>query len=379
MKVKILGLVVLILGLAAGFFLVQQRQLFQKKASVTGPLFSLVPSSLTVKPGDPFDLDLWVQNPTATPLSAVDVVITFPQDRLHLTNLETSAKNDTSFKTFVPVLSDNSGNFDLNRVLNTANQTGGRLEFGAVIFDWPSQTVTSPVSINFKLARLTFQANAALASATTAQIVFVFDPNAASTIDSNLVAANPVADVLTQANPVTISIVPALPITPPIGNPTASQTPTPSLSPTPSPASLTVKFKFQGITDGRAATKTVKLLNAETLASYDANGVYLATNNNLPAGSYTVLLKGWAHLQNNCGSVTLNSGETRTVDCTAMPLRAGDIDGNGLVESKDIGYILSAWTGIDTPVTDSNRQDDLDLNGLIQSKDIGYALANWLE
>ena len=84
-------------------------------------------------------------------------------------------------------------------------------------------------------------------------------------------------------------------------------------------------------------------------------------------------------MQNNCDSVTLNSGETRTVDCTAVPLKAGDIDGNNLIESKDIGYMLSAWTEIDTPVTDSNRQDDLDLNGLIQSKDIGYALANWLE
>jgi hypothetical protein len=62
-----------------------------------------------------------------------------------------------------------------------------------------------------------------------------------------------------------------------------------------------------------------------------------------------------------------------------MPLRAGDLDGNNLVESKDIGYMLSAWTEIDTPVTDSNRQNDLDLNDLIQSKDIGYTLSNWLE
>jgi hypothetical protein len=278
------------------------------------------------------------------------------------------------FPTFVPVSTVDSGAFDLNRVLTQASQTG-RVEFGAVTFDWANQTPTAPVIAPHSLATLTFLP----LKADTASLAFVFNPNVPSTTDTNLIAAAPVADVLNQVNTLIITINPA--DTPPTSapTPTASPTPTPSLSPTPSPASLTVKFKFQGITDGRAANKTVKLLNAETLASYDANGVYLATNNNLPAGSYTVLLKGWAHLQNNCDSVTLNSGETRTVDCTAVPLKAGDIDGNNLIESKDIGYMLSAWTEIDTPVTDSNRQDDLDLNGLIQSKDIGYALANWLE
>ncbi|MFH1841130.1 MAG: cohesin domain-containing protein [Candidatus Shapirobacteria bacterium] len=352
MKLKFLILMLLIASLAAALFLVQNRQLWQKKATLAGPAFALIPNSVTVKPGESFDLDLYVQNPTNIPLNAADVVISFPQNQLQLTNLETNAKTNTTFKTFVPVLNADSGIFDLNRVISAANQSGGKLEFGAVTFDWSSQSVTSPVSTTFKLARLTFTANAQLTAPVTAQIAFAFAAD--NSTDSNLVNAETAADVLTQADPVSININPAS-----------------------SPSSLTVKFKFQGITDNRAAGKTIKLLNEDFPVEYDSGEIYSVTKNNLAVGEYAVGIKGWVHLQKNCASATLTAGQTTIVDCTTDYLKAGDFDNNNLLNINDISALIGKYTTLNVPVDEYNRRFDVDANNVINIVDLSLVISNY--
>jgi uncharacterized protein (DUF2141 family) len=56
------------------------------------------------------------------------------------------------------------------------------------------------------------------------------------------------------------------------------------------------------------------------------------------------------------------------VDCTANIV--GDMNGDGVVDSADLGILLSSWGT-------SNALADLDGNGTVDSADLGILLSAW--
>ncbi|MFO0837642.1 MAG: hypothetical protein U1D55_03885 [Phycisphaerae bacterium] len=72
-------------------------------------------------------------------------------------------------------------------------------------------------------------------------------------------------------------------------------------------------------------------------------------------------------------SVTLNVNGPGWSDSAIVSLLAGDIDGDGDVDSADLGILLANW---DTTVP-VGRLGDLDGNGFVDPADLGILLADW--
>ena len=156
-------------------------------------------------------------------------------------------------------------------------------------------------------------------------------------------------------------------------------------------SSLTLKIKFQGINDDKGV-KTARVIlrsvdGAEQVFdnvefSHGDSGVYVATVHNLEPGAYTVLVKSWAHLQKDFGSVNLNIGNNMQ-DFSSLVLRAGDIAGGGpqqdlpdnIVDVSDIGAIIKVFNALG-PVQD-NIPANLNCDSVIDVEDIGLLITNF--
>lgn len=230
----LLGVAFLILALAVTLWQLPQRQSVGKKAAGESASLTL-PSKITVNPGDQFDVPIFVDTDGAS-ISGLDVVLDFSAalDTLSLVAIESTASSTTSLRTFAPV--DANGVFDTAKVITKANTTG-KVEFGAVVFDWSAQNLTKTFSgvlgPSNPLAVLTFQvADSAAAGQVTLRVVHT----PGETNDSNLVEATSVTDILARANAMTIKIT--LPVTPApsfSSTPTLTPLPTPTLIPTEAP------------------------------------------------------------------------------------------------------------------------------------------------
>lgn len=219
----VFGLVILLAGLAVALVLVQREQVFKEEAA-GGPSITFSQTSLTVNPGQNFTVSLGI-NTNNIDITAIDVVLEFPKDKLSLVSIIPAAQTTTSLKTFMPVKAD--GGFDANRIVSEANTTG-KIQFGAATFDWQQGKVTNAFRGNLgSLVNLTF--NAKNTGKATAALLF----SAGSTIDSNLVSLQ-AQDVLAGVNSLTVNIVPP-PTATPTPRPTATPTPRPTATPTPRP------------------------------------------------------------------------------------------------------------------------------------------------
>lgn len=211
----VFGLVILLAGLAVALVLVQREQIFKEEAA-GGPSITFSQTSLTVNPGQNFTVSLGI-NTDNIDITAIDVVLEFPKDKLSLVSIIPAAQTTTSLKTFMPVKTD--GGFDANRVVSEANTTG-KIQFGAATFDWQQGKVTNAFRGNLgSLVNLTFKAKNT--GQATAGLLF----SAGSTIDSNLVSLQ-AKDILARVNSLTVNIVP-----PPTAIPTARPTAVPTSPP----------------------------------------------------------------------------------------------------------------------------------------------------
>lgn len=101
-------------------------------------------------------------------------------------------------------------------------------------------------------------------------------------------------------------------------------------------------------------------------------------------GVYDIAVKGYAHLRKRLNGVALSSG-TNTVDFTfagADKLLTGDVyvngaypDGDNMVNSVDVTYLVSKWAVNDAGVSDERA--DVDENGQVNSLDMTKTVNNY--
>ena len=117
----------------------------------------------------------------------------------------------------------------------------------------------------------------------------------------------------------------------------------------------------------------------------DNNGHYTGLIlSGVSPGTYDIAVKGYAHLWKRLNSVALSSG-TNTVDFTASgteKLLCGDVyvngsypDGDNVVNSVDVTYLVSKWAVEDGGVSDERA--DVDENGQVNSLDMTKVVNNY--
>ena len=99
----------------------------------------------------------------------------------------------------------------------------------------------------------------------------------------------------------------------------------------------------------------------------------------MAAGTYDLVVTKDAHLTYTVKNVEVGDGP---LDLTAMEgkpyqtitLLCGDIDGNGFINSTDLGIILKGQNYGKSTATAGDKAADLDGNGFINSTDLGIVL-----
>ena len=88
----------------------------------------------------------------------------------------------------------------------------------------------------------------------------------------------------------------------------------------------------------------------------------------LATGTYTQNVTVWTSDENLPGAQSrpLTLSFSITVTSSGIP---GDIDGDGFVNSSDLGALLSQWG--------TSGSADLDGSGTVDSSDLGILLSNW--
>jgi len=268
-----LSLLILSLGLAVGMILVKQKQMPPKKAAGGANASLSLPSSQTITVNQEFSVPVML-NTDGVEIVGANVVLNFATDYLELTNV--SPGPNSPFGTHLPV--DSNGNFTASTVKNNANSTG-KIEIGAVAFNWSSQQVTpgfnGVLGITNPLFTLTFKAKK------TGQTTVSFGFSAGSTIDSNLVRINgdQVQDILSKVTNLSLTIISGVSPTPtptpkpiiPTPTPTPkpiipTPTPTPKLTPTPTPKQCTGNGDIN--LDGRVSEIDIMII----LINWSPNG-----------------------------------------------------------------------------------------------------------
>lgn len=279
--------ILLFLGLATILVMTvakRSQELRTKAVSYTATL-SFTPTTVSVNPGATFTTPIAVNlNSGTQSMVGADILVKFDQTKLTLTTI--TKPTHATFKTYAPV--DTSGNFDMNKVITTANSTG-LVEFGIVSFDWAASNVTpaftgaiSPVT------QLTFQAKST-ASGSTA-ITFKYDGQG-NTTDSNVVynpATGDPEDILAApTSQVTVTFAGTSP------QPSSSIFPSPSIGPSPSTGVCNTCYNFNASSDG--AIDIIDVLNvANRFGSFTGSPNYGALYdvycvNNQPDGQINIL------------------------------------------------------------------------------------------
>ncbi len=123
---------------------------------------------------------------------------------------------------------------------------------------------------------------------------------------------------------------------------------------------FTFTFRLSGLPD------IVKTAMVNTIGEF--------TMSDLPPSNYTVYIKGVRFLASN---VNINSGET-DISGIIVPIRAGDVDDNNVVNSDDLSHLLSSYgSARGEGVYELNPSADFDQNGFIDVDDLANLLNNY--
>jgi hypothetical protein len=125
----------------------------------------------------------------------------------------------------------------------------------------------------------------------------------------------------------------------------------------------------------------------QTYSYYDTdnNGHYVGLAlTGISPGIYDIAVKGYAHLRKRLNNVTLNGGNN-SIDFTFAgtdKLLCGDVyvnasypDGDNMINSVDVTYLVSKWAVNDTGVSDERA--DVDENGQVNSLDMTKTVNNY--
>jgi hypothetical protein len=171
-------------------------------------------------------------------------------------------------------------------------------------------------------------------------------------------------------------------------------TPTPTSAPTAGKASLTLKFRMQGITSAKTNHPVSIRLRQAGVLKHDFSGIQLSSGstgiwtaslttdkngNTIDPGTYSVLIKDGSHLQKKFINISLVAG-SNTKDFSTSDedeLLAGDVTGDNKITVDDTGKVSANYDTFKTPVTDANKTSDINLDGFITIQDVALAELNW--
>ena len=153
-------------------------------------------------------------------------------------------------------------------------------------------------------------------------------------------------------------------------------------------AGVSVKGKVASYNGNHDFTVTLYQAGSDTVVgtplTVSGNGTVGSTEQeftipNVAPGEYDLVVTKSAHLKYTVKNVVV---ETTDIDLTAMTekpfspitLLCGDIDGNGFINSTDLGIILKGQNYGKSTATAGDKAADLDGNGFINSTDLGIVL-----
>ena len=153
-------------------------------------------------------------------------------------------------------------------------------------------------------------------------------------------------------------------------------------------AGVSVKGKVVSCNGSNDFTVTLYKAGSDTVVgtplTVSGNGTVGSTEQeftipNVAPGEYDLVVTKSAHLKYTVKNVVV---ETTDIDLTAMTgksyqtitLLCGDIDGNGFINSTDLGIILKGQNYGKSTATAGDKAADLDGNGFINSTDLGIVL-----
>ena len=373
---------ILLIGVVVGVLLVQVKQEIRRRAAVTGVDFSLVASKSTVNPGENFTVNI-VMATNEYKVSATEIHVAFNSSYLEALSIQGSG--------YLPV------------VLPPGPQVGpgtASIILGSLPSD-PKQGTDTVATINFKAK-----------SASGGPIEIKFDSGtqtaalgSAGDVTKNLTSTNitvqgAATPTPTQKPTSTPTVKPSVTKTPtptntktptptPTKKPTITPTPFPTHTPLPSPspgkANLNFNIRFQGILSQNPAKQVRVILmqggqekyrfdNVSTISN--TSGVYSGAAADILTGAYDIYVKGPIHLQKKFANVSLSSG-ANSEDWSGTLLKAGDFDGNNVLNISDIAAQLAEYNSLSVPVNSSNEKFDIDSNGVIDVVDVALILANY--
>ena len=153
-------------------------------------------------------------------------------------------------------------------------------------------------------------------------------------------------------------------------------------------AGVSVKGKVVSCNGSNDFTVTLYKAGSDTVVgtplTVSGNGTVGSTEQeftipNVAPGAYDLVVTKDAHLKYTVKNVVV---ETTDIDLTAktekpyqtITLLCGDIDGNGFINSTDLGIILKGQNSGKSTATAGDKAADLDGNGFINSTDLGIVL-----
>lgn len=340
-------------GVVAGLYLVGQRQLIGKRASVpTGSVqVKLVPGSQTVGVGEVLPVNINLV-PGPDPISAVTLELDY--------DYPTTAGPALSVAS-VDANSALLGTGEWSVPIKSFTTSNGRVVIKMALVN--SSLTGYLASSEITLATIRFQANS------LGSIAVTFNP-----VESKVFTKEGV-DVLTDPTGV-------------VGTYTVGVAATPTPTSTPGPVTFGFKVRLEGITQkagDQVATVTFRQGGNELrrvvgvpLAN-DASGVYLG---NIPlsvlAGTYDVLVKTGSHLQKRFTNVAVTGTEVNLSGSLASQLKLADVNNTNTLTIDDIALILAKYVDFSVPVP-AGTPEDVNADGVITISDIALPLVNYTD
>ena len=385
---------ILLIGVVVGVLLVQVKQEIRRRAAATGVDFSLVPSKSSVSPGENFTVNI-VMATNEYKVSATEIHVAFNSSYLEALSIQGSG--------YLPVVlppgpqvgpgtasiilgslpSDPKQGTDTVATINFKAKvaSGGPTE---IKFD--SGTQTAAIGSSGDVTRNLTPTTVTVQGATTPTLTKTPTPKPTNTPTKKPTATPTTKPSATKTLTPTNTKTPTpTPTKKPTVTPTPIPTPTPLPSPLPGKANIDFKVRFQGISSQNPG-KLVRLIlmqggqenyrfdNLSTTSN--SSGVYSGAVADISAGTYDVYVKGPIHLQKKFANVSLSSG-ANSEDWSGTLLKAGDFDGNNVLNISDIAAQLAEYNSLSVPVNSSNEKFDIDSNGVIDVVDVALILANY--
>ncbi len=364
-----LGFFILIAGLFGILFLLNQKQDLRKRAADEKVILNLLPPSQTsLKPGDyvNFNLTASQSTPNFYKVTAAEIKVNYPNDKLtlvsvtpgtyfkpadfNLTSMEmlslgTSCNIKNDCGTTADGINCSTQKWCTSPAL--ADQTPGQARFYLGVPCRLDGTSCLPQINDGIVATVKFQAKDSLGavpvSLDTASQIAALKAGDNTAIETSVAQVNTNPVVLTIAND-------------------------PASTPTPAPQSGTLNFKikFQGINDQKPPTTIkVTLVKGTNTAAFnapvtaDTNGIYSGQLTNLTPDTYTIYIKGFAHLQKKVeDNVVISANTTATKDWSGFELLAGDLNNSNSITIQDFGLISQNYR-TNSSVADLNLDDNV--------------------